>query len=34
MARRGVDAAEARRLLEAANGFVRPVVGDPPAVKQ
>jgi N-acetylmuramic acid 6-phosphate etherase len=34
MARRGVDAAEARRLLEDANGFVRPVVGDPPAVQQ
>lgn len=32
MARRKVDAAEARRLLEAAGGFVRPVVGDPPAV--
>ena len=34
MARRGVGAAEARRLLEAAGGFVRPVVGDPPAVKK
>jgi len=34
MVRRGVGAAEARRLLEAANGFVRPVVGDPPAVPQ
>jgi N-acetylmuramic acid 6-phosphate etherase len=32
MVRRGVEAAEARRLLEAAAGFVRPVVGDPPAV--
>ena len=32
MARRKVDSAEARRLLEAAGGFVRPVVGDPPAV--
>jgi len=32
MARRKVDAAEARRLLEAADGFVRPVVGDPPPV--
>jgi len=32
MARRKVDATEARRLLEAANGFVRPVVGDPPPV--
>ena len=32
MARRKVDAAEARRLLEKADGFVRPVVGDPPPV--
>jgi N-acetylmuramic acid 6-phosphate etherase len=32
MARRRVDAAEARRLLEAADGFIRPVVGDPPPV--
>ncbi|HEV8511481.1 MAG TPA: N-acetylmuramic acid 6-phosphate etherase [Gemmatimonadales bacterium] len=32
MVRRGVDAAEARRLLEAAGGFVRPVTGDPPRV--
>ncbi|HEY7195215.1 MAG TPA: N-acetylmuramic acid 6-phosphate etherase [Gemmatimonadales bacterium] len=32
MARRKVDAAEGRRLLEAAGGFVRAVVGDPPAV--
>ena len=32
MARRRVSAAEARQLLDAANGFVRPVVGDPPAV--
>jgi len=32
MARRKVDVAEARRLLEAAGGFVRPVVGDPPKV--
>jgi N-acetylmuramic acid 6-phosphate etherase len=32
MARRKVDAAEARRLLEVADGFVRPVVGDPPPV--
>ena len=32
MARRKVDADEARRLLESANGFVRPVVGDPPPV--
>jgi N-acetylmuramic acid 6-phosphate etherase len=34
MARRGVDAAEARRLLDAADGFVRRVVGDPPAVSR
>jgi N-acetylmuramic acid 6-phosphate etherase len=34
MVRRGVDAAEARKLLDAANGFVRPVVGDPPAVQK
>ena len=34
MARRKVDAAEARRLLEAAGGFVRPVVGDPPVVSR
>ena len=34
MARRKVDSAEARRLLEAAGGFVRPVVGDPPAVRR
>ncbi|HJS43605.1 MAG TPA: N-acetylmuramic acid 6-phosphate etherase [Gemmatimonadales bacterium] len=33
MARRRVSAAEARQLLDAANGFVRPVVGDPPAIK-
>lgn len=32
MVRRKVDAATARRLLDAAGGFVRPVVGDPPAV--
>jgi N-acetylmuramic acid 6-phosphate etherase len=32
MARRKVGVAEARRLLEAAGGFVRPVVGDPPKV--
>src|SRR6266849_3004760 len=32
MVRRGVDAAEARRLLEAARGLVRPVVSDPPPV--
>jgi len=32
MARRKVDAAEARRLLETADGFVRPVLGDPPPV--
>jgi len=34
MARRKVDANEARRLLESANGFVRPVVGDPPPVRR
>jgi len=34
MAKRKVDAAEARRLLEAADGFVRPVVGDPPPVSR
>ncbi len=34
MARRKVDANEARHLLEAAGGFVRPVVGDPPAVSR
>jgi N-acetylmuramic acid 6-phosphate etherase len=32
MARRGVDAAEARRLLDEADGVVRTVVGDPPPV--
>ena len=32
MARRKVDAVEGRRLLDAADGFVRPVVGDPPPV--
>jgi|SRR5579859_1025401 len=32
MIRRKVDAAEARGLLAAAGGFVRPVVGDPPRV--
>src|SRR5712664_632774 len=32
MARRKVDGNEARTLLEAAGGFVRPVAGDPPAV--
>jgi len=32
MVRRKVDAAEAQRLLGTANGFVRPVVGDPPPV--
>ena len=30
MARRGVTVVEAQRLLDAAGGFVRPVVGDPP----
>src|SRR5467141_3832393 len=34
MARRKVDANEARKLLDAADGFVRPVVGDPPAVSR
>jgi N-acetylmuramic acid 6-phosphate etherase len=34
MARRKVDADEARKLLESAGGFVRPVVGDPPAVSR
>jgi len=33
MVRRGVEPEEAGRLLEAAGGFVRPVVGDPPAVR-
>lgn len=33
MARRGVDRSEAQRLLDQAGGFVRPVVGDPPAVR-
>ena len=33
MARRGVDQREAQRLLDQAGGFVRPVVGDPPAVQ-
>jgi len=32
MIRKRVDAVEARRLLAAAGGFVRPVVGDPPRV--
>jgi len=34
MVRRKVDANEARKLLEAAGGFVRPVAGDPPAVQR
>ena len=34
MVRRRVDAAEGRRLLDAAGGFVRPVVGDPPPVTE
>jgi N-acetylmuramic acid 6-phosphate etherase len=34
MVRRRVEVAEARRLLEEAAGFVRPVVGDPPPVAQ
>src|ERR1700752_3948431 len=33
MVRKRVDLVEARRMLEAAGGFVRPVVGDPPAVR-
>lgn len=33
MVRKRVDLSEAKRLLETAGGFVRPVVGDPPAVK-
>jgi N-acetylmuramic acid 6-phosphate etherase len=33
MVRKRVDAAEAKRLLESAAGFVRPVVGDPPRVR-
>ena len=33
MARKRVDLNEARRMLEAAGGFVRPVVGDPPTVR-
>lgn len=32
MVRRSVDRATAQRLLDDAGGFVRPVVGDPPAV--
>src|SRR3989441_9298900 len=34
MARRKVEANEARKLLDAAGGFVRPVAGDPPAVSR
>jgi len=34
MARRKVDANEARKLLDAAGGFVRPVAGDPPVVSR
>lgn len=34
MIRKQVDAPEARRLLAAADGFVRPVVGDPPPVSR
>jgi N-acetylmuramic acid 6-phosphate etherase len=34
MVRRNVDAVEAKRLLEAAGGFVRPVAGDPPPVQR
>jgi N-acetylmuramic acid 6-phosphate etherase len=33
MVRKRVDLSEAKRMLETAGGFVRPVVGDPPAVK-
>ena len=33
MVRKRVDLNEARRLLEAAGGFIRPVIGDPPAVR-
>jgi N-acetylmuramic acid 6-phosphate etherase len=34
MVRRGVDQGEARRLLDAAGGFVRPAAGDPPPVQR
>src|SRR5947208_3272222 len=34
MVRKKVGAAEGRRLLEQAGGFVRPVVGDPPPVTE
>jgi len=33
MVRKRVDLNDARRLLETAGGFVRPVVGDPPTVR-
>jgi N-acetylmuramic acid 6-phosphate etherase len=33
MVRKRVDLNEARRMLEGTGGFVRPVVGDPPAVR-
>jgi N-acetylmuramic acid 6-phosphate etherase len=33
MVRKRVDKNEAKRMLEGAGGFVRPVIGDPPAVK-
>ena len=33
MVRKRADKNEAKRLLEGAGGFVRPVIGDPPAVK-
>ena len=33
MVRRGVGRDEARRLLDAAGGFVRRAIGDPPPVK-
>lgn len=33
MVRKRVDLNEAKRMLESAGGFIRPVVGDPPAVR-
>lgn len=33
MVRKRADKNEAKRMLEGAGGFVRPVIGDPPAVK-
>lgn len=32
MLERGVDLPEARRLVDAANGFLRPILGDPPPI--